>query len=373
MKYIIAQPQWIHQIGNRANQEDCLYPFEAEVQAEDRLFILCDGMGGHAAGEVASQTVCQCMSQWFALHYDSSQPLTNEQLGEALNAAYDGLDVKDDPDAVKKMGTTMTFVALHEGGVTMAHIGDSRIYHIRPKSSEILYKSRDHSLVNDLVRIGEMTEEEARVSSSRNVITRAMQPNQAHRSKADIKCGKDVKPGDYFYMCSDGMLEQMEDQELVAILSDDSTTDEQKKEILLEKTAENKDNHSAFLIHVLDVQGDSPLALVDSSEEEPVIMMLDADNEPVEERDESLVESTSSKVVPSIKERQKASVATQPAKHQAMVVSSSFYKKVNIFLRIIILIFSLMAIAYAVSYYVLPLLDKDSTIDADSACIEAGR
>lgn len=289
MKYILAQPQWIHHIGKRANQEDSLYPFEAEVRAEDRLFILCDGMGGHAAGEVASQTVCQCMSQWFALHYDCSQPLTNEQLGEALNAAYDGLDAKDDPEAVKKMGTTMTFVALHVGGATMAHIGDSRIYHIRPKTGEIRYKSRDHSLVNDLVRIGEMTEEEARVSSSRNVITRAMQPNQALRTKADIKCEKDVKPGDYFYMCSDGMLEQMEDQELVAILSDDSTTDEQKKKILLEKTAENKDNHSAILIHVLEV----------------------VDHEPA--------------------------------------TSVSFYKKVNSVLLIILLILALMALIYVVS------------------------
>lgn len=278
MKFTIAEPQWIHHIGQRANQEDSLFPFETEVSANDRLFILCDGMGGHESGEVASQTVCECMGRWFSENYDASQPLTTEQFNKALYAAYDGLDAKDNPDAVKKMGTTMTFVALHAGGATIAHIGDSRIYQIRPATGEILYKSRDHSLVNDLVRLGEMTEEEARVSPSKNVITRAMQPHQVRRSKADIDCVTNVKAGDYFYMCSDGMLEQMEDQELVAILADASTTDAQKKQILLDKTVENKDNHTAFLIHVLEIEGEAVVS-DDASEEVPVVMMLDADNE----------------------------------------------------------------------------------------------
>lgn len=76
MKYIIAVPQWIHNIGKRFNQEDSLYPFEDEANAGDRLFIICDGMGGHELGEVASQTVCQCMSQWLDENYNFNKPLT---------------------------------------------------------------------------------------------------------------------------------------------------------------------------------------------------------------------------------------------------------------------------------------------------------
>lgn len=255
MKYIIAVPQWIHNIGKRFNQEDSLYPFEDEANAGDRLFIICDGMGGHELGEVASQTVCQCMSQWLDENYNFNKPLTIDLLCKAIEAGYEGLDKKDNPDILKKMGTTMILVALHPGGVTVAHIGDSRIYQIRPSTGEILYKSRDHSLVNDLISIGEMTEEEARTSSKRNIITRAMQPHQSHRSKADIYCLTDIQADDYFYMCSDGMLEKMDDQEIVSIFADGTTTDSQKKQKLLAKTQDNKDNHTAFFIHIIQVFG----------------------------------------------------------------------------------------------------------------------
>ena len=80
-----------------------------------------------------------------------------------------------------------------------------------------------------------------------------MQPNQERRVKADIRNITDIRPGDYFYLCSDGMLEEMEDENLLNILSDTSTTDEEKREILIKATASNRDNHSAHLIHVLKV------------------------------------------------------------------------------------------------------------------------
>jgi hypothetical protein len=86
----------------------------------------------------------------------------------------------------------------------------------------------------------------------KNIITRAMQPGADNRVRPDIIHITDIQPGDYFYMCSDGMLEQMTNDELATLFSSD-ITDEEKRKRLLEETANNQDNHSAWLIRVKDV------------------------------------------------------------------------------------------------------------------------
>jgi protein phosphatase len=242
------------------HQEDSIFPAQGAEKPSDRLFILCDGMGGHDAGEVASATVCEAMSaDILARRSDAEGEFTDEDFLHALDAAYDALD-KHDNDAVKKMGTTMTFLKLHQGGATVAHLGDSRVYHIRPgktgDDTQICFVTEDHSLVNDLVRAGEITHEEARHSKQKNIITRAMQPGQERRCKADIHHITDIRPNDYFYLCSDGMLEQdeMEDgTSLRNIFSDEGPSPEDKVRILIGATDENRDNHSALIIHITRV------------------------------------------------------------------------------------------------------------------------
>ena len=91
-----------------------------------------------------------------------------------------------------------------------------------------------------------------RTSPQKNVITRAMQPGEDNRVRADIVHITNVQPGDYFYLCTDGMLEEMENDELVDILSSNQT-DEAKRQQLIEATKNNHDNHSAYLIHVKEV------------------------------------------------------------------------------------------------------------------------
>lgn len=253
MKYVLSQPISIHEIGQRANQEDSFYPPVELLTDGQRFFILCDGMGGHDSGEVASSTVCECMGLYLNEHLSAGEHFSNQMFEYALSAAYAGLDSNDKPDTVKKMGTTMTFLMFHDDGVTAAHIGDSRIYQFRPGQKEPLFRSRDHSLVNDLIMLGELTEEEARTSRNKNVITRAMQPGIENRAKSDMTLLTDIKPGDWFYMCSDGMLEDMDDAVLGGILTNPSMTDEEKRELLIRRTQSNRDNHTAFIIHVLDV------------------------------------------------------------------------------------------------------------------------
>lgn len=247
----------IHEQGPRERQEDSLFPAHNGTQQSDRLFIVCDGMGGHSAGNVASSTVCAALSDHILANVtDVEGEFTDDNFKAALSAAYDALDIKDD-GSPKKMGTTLTFLKFHKGGYTIAHIGDSRVYHIRPgadaESTEILFQTQDHSLVNDLVRIGEMTPEEAKTSKQRNVITRAMQPNMERRSRADIAHANDIRTGDYFMLCSDGILEQMEDENIKFIFSEKGGDAERKVDMLIKVTENNRDNHTAILVRVDDV------------------------------------------------------------------------------------------------------------------------
>lgn len=248
----------LQELGQRTNQEDSLFPALGRSTSDDRLFVLCDGMGGHEKGEVASATVCETLSRVILSAWHPGEVLSDELFLQALSAAYDALDAKDNGEE-RKMGTTLTFLCLHAGGATVAHIGDSRIYQLRPASknspARIVFRTQDHSLVNDLVKIGEITEEEAKHHPQKNVITRAMQPCQEHRAKADIAHLTDILPGDYFYMCSDGMLEEASDENILNIITKPNATDEQKLEMLRNVTEENKDNHTAHLIHIDGVEG----------------------------------------------------------------------------------------------------------------------
>ena len=270
----------LYELGQRKNQEDYIYPPLGKVKDDERLFIVCDGMGGHEKGEVASKTVCEKISEYLAENYVGEEAFTEDIFKAALSYAYDALDALDD-GAEKKMGTTLTFLMFHDEGCLAAHIGDSRIYHIRPsepEESRIRFVTRDHSLVNDLVAVGEMTPEEAKTSRQKNIITRAMQPNQERRSRADICNIQDVRPGDYFYMCSDGMLEQAEDVEIANVISMKNKTDEEKIEMFRVLTKDNKDNHSAHLIKVLSV---NPEETVEDDEIETVTEEIKKDHDKV--------------------------------------------------------------------------------------------
>ena len=247
-------PQAVIELGHRTNQEDCIYPALGAATRDDRLFILCDGMGGHERGEVASSAVCQGLSDYFCTHIRSDEKLTDKQLKAALEYAYQLLDEKDMGE-YRKAGTTMTLLYFHRGGCTAAHIGDSRIYHFRPSSQSILYKSRDHSLVFELYQAGEISYDEMKTHPRRNHVSKAMIAGLENRQRMDVVHITNILPGDYFLICSDGILERLDDEELLEWLSA-KDEDDYKRQKLVELTNGNSDNHSAYLIHVSDVQAE---------------------------------------------------------------------------------------------------------------------
>lgn len=248
MKVELKQPQAIYELGQRANQEDNIWPKAGQATDKDFFFILCDGMGGHEHGEVASRIVSETLADYLQTHANPDTVVEDRLLLDALEAAYQELDRADD-EAAKKMGTTLCLLLFHRGGLTTLHIGDSRIYHIRPAANKLLYQSKDHSLVYDLYQAGEITYEEMATSPQKNIITRAMQPGKDNRCRPAIVHITDLKPGDYLYICSDGMLEQMDNDALCQLFSS-KKTDEEKRLQLIEATKDNKDNHSAYFIAV---------------------------------------------------------------------------------------------------------------------------
>jgi len=254
MEFQLHQPQAINELGNRSNQEDAIYPVMGEASADQRVFVVCDGMGGLDKGEVASEAVSKALGEMAKAICDVVPKFSDDDFRQCLAKAYNALDAADTKREAT-MGTTMTFLCFHDGGCLVAHIGDSRVYHLRPSlgpENGVLFRTRDDSLVQQMYENGEITYEEMRTSPKKNIILKGMQPHQMVRTTATLTHITDVKPGDYFYLCTDGMLEKMDDRELVGILSG-SESDELKRQRLIEATATNSDNHSAYLIQVKEV------------------------------------------------------------------------------------------------------------------------
>lgn len=277
MKYTLRQPKAFSEIGKKPNQEDFLWPLETKASALHRVFIVCDGVGGREKGEVASQTVATTLGEYLTQHWPADGVVTKETFNKALAQAYKALDIADPTgDENNTMATTMTCVVLHTNGVLLAHIGDSRIYHVRPslanpeeERSGIIYQTEDHSLVNDLLRIGEITEEEAENFPHKNVITRAMQPHLERPYRADIINLTDVKAGDYLFLCSDGVLERLSNEQLASILSTEDIDDAEKlsaiKAICDHHT---RDNYTCYLIGIDKVEEGQTLLPCPTEEDE---------------------------------------------------------------------------------------------------------
>lgn len=253
MKITLGQPHSFYQLGRRGNQEDARFPDTDSPSATASCYVVCDGVGGLEKGELASRCVAGTLGELMA-GVDLSQPFTARQFGKVLGQTYDALDKLTAANSGSDMGTTLTFVCFSADGAFCAHIGDSRIYQIRPGVGAV-YRSDDHSLVNALVKSGEIKAEEAENHPLSNVITRCMGTveGKSRHSAATTYMTSDVLPGDYFFLCSDGVLHCVNDEELVDILSDKNKTDKEKTEILARKCHTSSDNNTAILIPVAQV------------------------------------------------------------------------------------------------------------------------
>lgn len=174
------------------------------------VFAVADGMGGHLAGEVASEMAIEAVRKIALCGVRPGIASLREMAAKAHEAIYSHAQCH--PQCAG-MGTTLS-VMWHSGHYAyIAHVGDSRIYRLRSGVLEQI--TQDHSLVEELVRAHVITREEARTHPRRNVITRAL---GTHGENAPDLLAADVRPGDLWLLCSDGLSGMVEDEEICRTL-----------------------------------------------------------------------------------------------------------------------------------------------------------
>jgi PPM family protein phosphatase len=206
------------------------------------LFAVADGMGGAKAGEVASAVAVEAVEG----AQESSEPAEAQLASivrEANRRIYD-LAVAD--ESRRGMGTTLTLAKLHGDEVSLAHVGDSRAYRLRDGELEQL--TRDHSLVAELERSGQITPEAAEHHPQRSIITRALGPEPDVEVDTYTLAGR---PGDLFLICSDGLTSMISDDEVGLILRSAGSLDEAADELVrAANQSGGKDNITVILFRL---------------------------------------------------------------------------------------------------------------------------
>jgi len=247
----INAPVGIYEIGARAKQEDALFPSLGELQQEQQVVVVCDGIGGHDYGEIASSVVSRAVGAWVRDYVSDDSPMTYEKALEAVAFAQEQLNAASrEHPSDKPMGTTLAMLVIGRNGIVAAHIGDSRIYHVRPSSGTILYRSRDHSLVNDLFMKGVLSRRETELSTKRSILTRAMLPSPQPAQTPDVAMITNVEPGDYFLVCSDGVCGEITDEQLLEVLMRNNSGDQMKLAAIQMLAKNGSDNRTAVLFQV---------------------------------------------------------------------------------------------------------------------------
>ncbi|WP_374335360.1 Stp1/IreP family PP2C-type Ser/Thr phosphatase [Leeia sp.] len=184
------------------------------------MAILADGMGGYNAGEVASGMAIACISTELKLRMpgvelhkrdpESGRPQAHRLLLDAIaNANREIFQTARNQPQCAGMGTTLVVTLFYDNRLSVAHIGDSRLYRLRDDRLEVL--TRDHSLLQEQIDSGLLTEEQARHAHYRNLVTRALGIDDA--VEADIN-DYEVEEGDLYLLCSDGLNDMLTDDEI---------------------------------------------------------------------------------------------------------------------------------------------------------------
>ena len=228
----------------RQLNEDYVCARTEKVGNLSNFFIVADGMGGHKAGDRASKETVEMMLEKISTLKETDPKVI---LQEALNVANRKvfLDASASED-LEGMGTTVVAATILDGKLLAMNVGDSRLYLI--SDGEIRQITMDHSLVEEMVRKGILAKEKARNHPKKNIITRAV--GVAPTVEPDF-FEVDLKAGDKILMCSDGLSNMLEDEELQKIV-DSVGTLEDKAKLLVDAANVNggKDNVSVILIEI---------------------------------------------------------------------------------------------------------------------------
>jgi protein phosphatase len=242
----------------RDHNEDCI-----ESRPDIGLFVLADGMGGYNAGEVASGMATSLIADglqeaWQPKDVERmgreeamalSEKLSKEQIGRANSAIF--TTSQNNPECAG-MGTTLVVCLFYDNFVAVAHIGDSRLYRLRGESMEQV--TRDHSLLQEQLDSGLITPEEAKLSQNKNLVTRALGIDPMVEPEVHVY---EAQPEDVYLLCSDGLSDMVEDEEIRLTLIALKTNPTICVQQLVQAANDNggRDNISAMFIRVAGPYG----------------------------------------------------------------------------------------------------------------------
>ncbi len=229
-------------IGNtREMNQDYLYSSEESVGKLPNLFLVADGMGGHKAGEFASRYVVEHIVRSIK---GSKEEEAVAILSESIETANRKLkEYADAHQQMRGMGTTIVAAVIQGRTLIVANVGDSRLYIV---GDEITQVTQDHSLVQEMVRLGQMDPQSAKNHPDKNIITRAV--GVSEKVKIDI-FERQLRAGEYIILCSDGLTNMVEDSVILQILHGAGSLSD-KAERLIELANKNggKDNITVIII-----------------------------------------------------------------------------------------------------------------------------
>lgn len=210
-------------------------------EAEYKLYVVADGMGGHNAGEVASEMAVEAVKLYVEENYKSEgKNVLKNAINFANSKIYDSARCGNE---YKGMGTTLVAALVNENSITIANVGDSSCFGI--KGNYINKITKDHSLVQELIDSGSITEEEGRNHPKKNVITRALGTNNI--VKVDI-FNLDVDVYDKYLLCTDGLSNEVLKDEILEEINDINDYNTAcDKLVLLAKNRGGRDNITVLL------------------------------------------------------------------------------------------------------------------------------
>ena len=230
-------------IGQKRHMnQDFIFTSEESVGNLPNLFVVADGMGGHNAGDFASRYGVSVLVETVRKDKNFNPVKVMRNAIEAANCEVFSQS-RNDP-SMAGMGTTMVVCTVVGGYAYIANVGDSRLY--LAGSDSMTQITQDHSLIAEMVRLGELTPEEGRNHPDKNIITRAVGTNE------DVKIDFfDVKleTGDQILMCSDGLSNMVEDQRIFEILKGEDT-EADKAQVLVDEANANggRDNIAVIVV-----------------------------------------------------------------------------------------------------------------------------
>ncbi len=194
----------------RKINQDCIFSCEVPLGNLPNLFVVADGMGGHNAGDYASAYTVKAIEREVMIN-DSMEPI--KIIKDAIACANDDIYRKAEAEKdYQGMGTTVVVATIIDDIMYVANVGDSRLYVVNDDIRQI---TKDHSLVEEMIRMGEIDREAARSHPDKNIITRAIGVSPS--VEADF-FEVDLKKGDHILMCSDGLTNMVEDDDICMIV-----------------------------------------------------------------------------------------------------------------------------------------------------------